>query len=63
MEYDYVLTTEYDGELFSTHRLSNFDNASNEWQKLKDCGNAERVATYTMTDPTGRFFTKVFFVK
>ena len=61
MEYDYVLTTAYDGELFSTLRLSDFAEASEAWAKCSDHGNAKEYATYNLTDPTGKMFTKNFY--
>jgi len=61
MEYNYVLTTAYDGELFSTHRISDFTEASVAWNKISDHGNAKEYATYNLTDPTGKMFTKNFY--
>lgn len=63
MEYTYVLTTYYDGELFSTHRITDFMDAAQVWGMCKDSGNAKEFATYTMTDPTGKSFTKTFYAK
>lgn len=61
MEYTYVLTTAYDGELFSTLRLSDFLEAHEAWAKCSDHGNAKEYATYNLTDPTGKMFTKNFY--
>jgi hypothetical protein len=61
MEYNYTLTTEYDGELYGVHRINDFTDAAQVWGLCKDSGNAKEVARYTMTDPTGNSFTKAFF--
>jgi hypothetical protein len=61
MEYNYVLTTYYDGELFSTHRISDFMEAHEAWAKCVDYGNATMFATYNLTDPTGKMYTKTFY--
>ena len=61
MEYNYVLTTAYDGELFSTLRLSDFLEAHEAWAKCSDHGNAKEYATYNLTDPTGKMYTKNFY--
>lgn len=61
MEYAYVLTTYYDGELFSTHRIHDFIDASEVWNSISDHGNAKEYATYNLTDPTGKMFSKNFY--
>ena len=61
MEYNYVLTTSYDGELVSTHRISDFMEAHEAWAKCVDYGNAKEYATYNLTDPTGKMYTKNFY--
>ena len=61
MEYNYVLTTSYDGELFATHRISDFMEAHEAWAKCVDYGNAKEYATYNLTDPTGKMYTKNFY--
>jgi len=61
MEYNYVLTTSYDGELFSTHRISDFMEAHEAWSKCVDYGNAKEYATYNLTDLTGKMYTKTFY--
>lgn len=61
MEYNYVITTYYDGELFSTHRIADFTDAAQVWGSLKDHGNAKEYATYNLTDPAGKMFTKNFY--
>ena len=61
MEYHYVLVTEYDGLYYSTHRIADFTDAAQVWGNLKDHGNARDVAKYTMTDPTGKTYTKAYF--
>ena len=61
MDYTYVLTTYYDGELFSTHRIVDFIDAAKVWELCKDSGDAKEYATYNITDPTGKMFTKNFY--
>ena len=61
MEYNYVLTTWYDGELFSTLKLGDFMEAHEAWAKCKDHGNAKEYATYNLTDLTGKMYTKNFY--
>ena len=61
MEYNYLLVTEYDGELYSTHRITDFVSAADTWNSIKDHGNAKNVANYKMTDPTGNTFYKTYY--
>ena len=61
MEYNYVLTTSYDGELFATNRIGDFMEAHKAWAKCKDHGNAKEYATYNLTDLTGKMYTKTFY--
>ena len=61
MDYDYVLTVSYDGELFSTHRISDFMEAHEAWAKCADYGDAKEYATYNLTDLTGKMYTKTFY--
>lgn len=63
MEYNYVLTTEYDNEVIMTNRISGFVEASNAWEKCVDSGDAKVYARYTILDPTGSSYTKSFYVK
>lgn len=61
MEYHYVLTVSYDGELISTHRISDFMEAHEAWAKCVDYGDAKEYATYNLTDLTGKMYTKTFY--
>lgn len=63
MEYNYVLVTEYDDNVYLTNRINGFVEATDSWAKCKDSGNAKSYARYTMTDPTGRSYTKTFYAK
>ena len=63
MDYNYVLTTEYDDKEIMTNRITGFVEASNAWNKCVDSGNAKTYARYTLTDPTGSSYTKSFYVK
>lgn len=61
MDYNYVLTIEYDKKPYLVQRIVDFTDAAQIWGMCKDSGNAEVVATYTMTDPTGKSFSKTFY--
>jgi len=60
-EYTYALTTLYDGELVHTLRVSDMLTAVNAWDKCVDHGNAKEYATYNLSDPTGKMYTKTFY--
>jgi hypothetical protein len=60
MEYTYSLTTAYDGELVNTLRVSDLLEIVNAWNKCVDFGDAKEYATYNLSDPTGKMFTKTF---
>lgn len=61
MEYNYSLTTSYDGELVSTLRSADMLEIVNAWNKCVDFGDAKGYATYNMSDPMGKMYTKVFY--
>jgi hypothetical protein len=61
MEYTYSLTTSYDGELVNTLRVSDMMEAVDAWNKCVDYGNAKGYATYNLSDPTGKMYTKTFY--
>ena len=61
MEYTYALTTSYDGELYHTLRVSDMLEAVNAWNKCVDFGDAKEYATYNLSDPTGKMYTKTFY--
>ena len=61
MEYTYSLTTMYDGELVNTLRVSDMMEAVDAWTKCVDFGNAKEYATYNLSDPTGKMYTKTFY--
>jgi hypothetical protein len=61
MEYNYSLTTSYDGELINTLRVSDMLEAVNAWTKCVDFGDAKEYATYNLSDPTGKMYTKTFY--
>ena len=61
MEYNYSLTTMYDGELVNTLRVSDMMEAVDAWTKCVDFGNAKEYATYNLSDPTGKMYTKTFY--
>ena len=61
MEYNYSLTTSYDGELVNTLRVSDMLEAVNAWNKCVDFGDAKEYATYNLSDPIGKMYTKTFY--
>jgi hypothetical protein len=61
MEYTYSLTTAYDGELVNTLRVSDMMEAVDAWTKCVDYGDAKEYATYNLSDPTGKMYTKTFY--
>ena len=61
MEYNYALTTSYDGELIHTLRVSDMLEAVNAWTKCVDFGDAKEYATYNLSDPMGKMYTKTFY--
>jgi hypothetical protein len=61
MEYNYSLTISYDGELMSTLRSADMLEVVDAWNKCVDFGDAKEYATYNMSDPMGKMYTKIFF--
>jgi hypothetical protein len=61
MEYNYSLTTSYDGVIVNTLRVSDMLEAVNAWTKCVDFGDAKEYATYNLSDPTGKMYTKTFY--
>jgi len=61
MEYNYALTTSYDGVLVHTLRVGNMLEAVDAWTKCVDFGDAKEYATYNLSDPTGKMYTKTFY--
>jgi hypothetical protein len=61
MEYNYSLTTSYDGELINTMRSTDMLDIVEAWNKCVDFGDAKEYATYNMSDPMGKMYTKIFF--
>jgi hypothetical protein len=61
MEYNYSITTSYDGELVHTLRVSDMLEAVDAWNKCADFGDAKEYATYNLSDPTGKMYTKNFY--
>jgi hypothetical protein len=61
MEYNYSLTTSYDGELVSTLRSADMIEVVDAWHRCKDFGDAKEYATYNITDPWGKMVTKTFY--
>ena len=60
-EYDYALTISYDGKLVSTFRTTDMLQAVSAWDKCVDYGDAKEYATYNLTDPFGKMYTKNFY--
>jgi hypothetical protein len=61
MEYNYSLTIAYDGELVSTTRTADMLEIVSAWNKCVDFGDAKEYATYNLSDPTGKMYTKTFY--
>jgi hypothetical protein len=61
MEYNYALTTSYDGVLVNTLRVGDLLEAVDAWYKCVDYGTAKEYATYNLSDPTGKMYTKTFY--
>lgn len=61
MEYNYSLTISYDGELRSTLRSADMLEIVNAWNKCVDFGDAKEYATYNLSDPIGKMYTKTFY--
>ena len=61
MEYNYSLTTSYDGELVNTLRVNDMLEAVSAWDKCVDYGTAKEYATYNLSDPMGKMYTKTFY--
>ena len=61
MEYNYSLTTSYDGELVNTLRVSDMLQAVSAWDKCVDYGTAKEYATYNLSDLSGKMYTKTFY--
>jgi len=60
-EYHYALTTSYDGSLIHTLRVSDLLEAVSAWNKCVDSGDAKEYATYNLSDPIGKMYTKTFY--
>lgn len=60
-EYNYALTTSYDGELIHTLRVSDTLEAVEAWNKCVDFGTAKEYATYNLSNPMGKMYTKTFY--
>ena len=61
MDYNYAITIAYDGELVSTYRTADLLDAVRTWDKCVDYGDAKEYATYNLSDPSGKMFTKHFY--
>jgi len=62
MDYNYSLTTAYDGEPVH-HVVRNNDmlDIVRAWDKCVDYGFAKEYATYNLSDPNGKMYTKTFY--
>jgi hypothetical protein len=61
MEYNYSLTTSYDGKLRHTLRTADMLEAVDAWNRCVDYGTAIEYATYNLSDPMGKMYTKTFY--
>jgi hypothetical protein len=61
MEYLYSLTTSYDGKLVNAVKSVDLLAIVDVWNKCVDSGDAKEYATYNLSDPSGKMFTKTFY--
>ena len=61
MEYLYSLTTSYDGKLVNAVKSVDLLAIVDAWTKCVDSGDAKEYATYNLSDPSGKMFTKTFY--
>jgi hypothetical protein len=61
MEYDYALTISYDGEFYADYKSKDMLEVVNMWNKCVDHGFAKEYATYNLSDPFGKMYTKHFY--
>lgn len=61
LEYNYAITTYYDGELVNTLRLNDTIEAVRTFDKCADYGDAVEYATYNLATPNGKLYTKHFY--
>jgi hypothetical protein len=61
MEYLYSLTTSYDGKLVNAVKGVDLLAIVDAWNKCVDYGDAKEYATYNLSDPSGKMFTKTFY--
>jgi hypothetical protein len=61
MEYLYSLTTSYDGKLVNAVKGADLLAIVDAWNKCVDYGDAKEYATYNLSDPSGKMFTKTFY--
>jgi hypothetical protein len=47
--------------LVNTLRVSDMLDAVSAWDKCVDFGDAKEYATYNLSDPTGKMYTKTFY--
>ena len=60
-EYLYSITTSYDGKLVNAVKSVDLLAIVDAWNKCVDYGDAKEYATYNLSDPTGKMFTKTFY--
>lgn len=61
MEYNYVITTHYDGNYHSSHRYTDALTAVEAFNRCVDYGFANDYATYNLLEPNGKLHTKNFY--
>ena len=57
----YKLTVAYDGEKVASWDFADALTAVHEFDKCSDFGDAKEYATYNLSDPTGKMYTKTFY--
>ena len=61
MEYNFVITTHYDGNYRSSHRYPDALTAVEAFTRCSDWGTAKEYATYNLLEPSGKLHTKIFY--
>ena len=57
----YKLSISYDGKPFAVWNYSDAVEAVHNFDKCSDYGDAKEYATYNLSDPTGKMYTKTFY--
>ena len=61
MEYNYVITTHYDGNYHSSYRYSDAIEAVHSFDKCVDWGFANDYSVVNLEMPSGKMYTRIFY--